>query len=74
MNRILKFFKKAGVLVLGVTIIIIGIILLPLPGPGMLIIAGGLLVLSTEFMWAERHLESMKTAFKEIFDRKETKK
>ena len=38
-------------------IIALGIVLLPLPGPGWLIIFAGLFVLSTEFEWAERLLE-----------------
>ena len=41
---------------LGVAIIVVGIILLPLPGPGWLIIFAGLGVLATEFEWASRLL------------------
>jgi uncharacterized protein (TIGR02611 family) len=42
--------------VLGAAIIVTGIILLPLPGPGWLIIFAGLALLATEFAWAERLL------------------
>lgn len=42
--------------VLGLAIIVVGIILLPLPGPGWLIIFAGLGVLATEFSWAARLL------------------
>lgn len=42
--------------VLGVAVIAIGIVLLPLPGPGWLIIFGGLGLLATEFEWAARLL------------------
>jgi uncharacterized protein (TIGR02611 family) len=44
------------VTVLGVAIIAIGILLLPLPGPGWLIIFAGLGVLATEYTWANRLL------------------
>jgi uncharacterized protein (TIGR02611 family) len=44
------------VAVLGLAIIAVGIILLPLPGPGWLIIFAGLGVLATEFAWASRLL------------------
>lgn len=44
--------RKVVVLVLGVTIVLIGIALLVLPGPGWLIIFGGLGLLATEFAWA----------------------
>ncbi|MGH8860402.1 MAG: TIGR02611 family protein [Jatrophihabitantaceae bacterium] len=47
---------RAGVSVFGVAIIIAGIILLPLPGPGWLIIFAGLGLLATEFDWAARLL------------------
>lgn len=40
----------------GVAVIAIGIVLLPLPGPGWLIIFGGLGVLGTEYEWARRLL------------------
>jgi len=41
---------------LGLAIIAVGIVLLPLPGPGWLIIFAGLGVLATEFEWASRLL------------------
>lgn len=45
---------KITVTVLGAVIIAIGIVLLPLPGPGWLIIFAGLAVWSIEFHWARR--------------------
>ncbi len=47
---------RVGVAVLGLLIVVTGIILLPLPGPGWLIIFIGLAVWATEFVWAERLL------------------
>jgi uncharacterized protein (TIGR02611 family) len=40
--------------VLGLLIIAAGIVLLPLPGPGWVIIFGGLAIWSLEFTWAAR--------------------
>lgn len=40
------------VTIIGYAILIIGIIMLPLPGPGTLIILIGLTVLALEFEWA----------------------
>jgi uncharacterized protein (TIGR02611 family) len=40
--------------VLGLLIIAVGIVLLPLPGPGWVIIFGGLAIWSLEFTWAAR--------------------
>ena len=42
--------------VLGALVIVIGIIMLPLPGPGWLVIFFGLAILASEFEWAERLL------------------
>jgi uncharacterized protein (TIGR02611 family) len=47
---------RVGVTLVGVAIIAAGILLLPLPGPGWLIIFGGLGVLATEYEWAARLL------------------
>lgn len=46
--------KKIAFGILGWAIIAVGIVLLPLPGPGLLIIAGGLAVLGRHFHWAKR--------------------
>ena len=46
--------RKPIVLALGCIIIVVGIILLPLPGPGWAIIFVGFAVLATEFKQAER--------------------
>ena len=56
-NRALDLSYRVVVGLVGVTIIVLGIVLLPLPGPGWLIIFAGLFVLSTEFAWADRLLD-----------------
>ena len=40
----------------GCAVVVVGVILLPLPGPGMLVILAGLGILATEFEWADRLL------------------
>jgi uncharacterized protein (TIGR02611 family) len=42
--------------VVGLAVIVVGVILLPLPGPGWLIIFVGLAIWGTEFTWARRLL------------------
>lgn len=44
------------VTLLGLAVIVVGIVLLPLPGPGWLIIFAGLGILATEYAWAARLL------------------
>ena len=41
----------------GFLIVLLGIVLIPLPGPGLLVVAVGLAVLALEFAWAEHLLE-----------------
>jgi uncharacterized protein (TIGR02611 family) len=55
-HRGLDVAYRAAVGVLGFAIIIAGIALIPLPGPGWLIVFAGLALLATEFTWAERLL------------------
>lgn len=45
------------VAVLGVAIVVTGLGLIPLPGPGWLIVFAGLALLATEFAWAGRLLD-----------------
>jgi len=49
-----------GVAIVGGTLIVVGVILLVLPGPGLVLIALGLVVLASEFAWAEAMLIRMK--------------
>jgi uncharacterized protein (TIGR02611 family) len=48
---------RVGVGIVGGLIVALGIVAIPLPGPGWLIVIAGLVVLATEFLWAERLLE-----------------
>jgi uncharacterized protein (TIGR02611 family) len=71
--ELFRLLKKACVFVIGMSIVIIGIVLLPLPGPGLLVIAGGLLILSREFDWAERHLMIIKNKLKKMMNPSKSK-
>ena len=59
---------RIGVGVVGFLILIGGAAAIPLPGPGWLIVIGGLFVLATEFTWAERLLEFTKRHVKSWTD------
>jgi uncharacterized protein (TIGR02611 family) len=52
----LKQARKIVVLVVGVTLVIVGIIMIVAPGPAIVVIPLGLAVLATEFVWARRLL------------------
>lgn len=55
-NRHAYLVYRIVVGVLGSAIILVGLALVPLPGPGWLIVFAGLALLATEFTWAERLL------------------
>jgi uncharacterized protein (TIGR02611 family) len=46
--------------IVGGLIVCVGIVTIPLPGPGWLTVIAGLFVLATEFTWAERLLDFTK--------------
>lgn len=52
MNRVYRL----GVGIFGTAVLIVGIIAIPFPGPGWLIVFAGLGILATEFSWASRLL------------------
>ena len=51
---------RIGVFVLGLVIVVVGLLLIPFPGPGWLIVIGGLAIWATEFERAQRVLEFVK--------------
>jgi uncharacterized protein (TIGR02611 family) len=52
-NRLLRI----GFALFGFVVVLVGLAMLVLPGPGLLVIAVGLAILALEFAWAERLLE-----------------
>ena len=47
-----KTARRIAILVLGSTVVAIGIVMLVAPGPGLVVIPIGLAILSLEFAWA----------------------
>jgi uncharacterized protein (TIGR02611 family) len=56
-NPALALAYRFAVGIVGGLIVVLGLALVPLPGPGWLIVFLGLGVLATEFTWAERLLD-----------------
>ncbi|MFD3516906.1 TIGR02611 family protein [Streptomyces sp. NPDC058657] len=52
-RRTLHLSWQVGVFVVGLAVVITGIIMLPLPGPGWVVIFGGMAIWATEFVWAQ---------------------
>ena len=52
--------KRIGITIAGFAVLLAGVVLLVLPGPGWLLIFAGLAILSTEYVWARRLLMKAK--------------
>jgi uncharacterized protein (TIGR02611 family) len=63
-NRVLRI----GFAVFGFVVVLAGLAMLVLPGPGLVVIAIGLGILALEFAWAERLLERTVDRMEEAAD------
>ncbi len=52
-RRVLHLSWQVGIFAVGLAVVVVGIILLPLPGPGWVVIFGGMAIWATEFVWAQ---------------------
>lgn len=69
MKSSIKALRKVGVALIGSIVLLAGLIMLVTPGPGLVGIIAGLLILSTEFEWAERYLHQARKKLKETNDK-----
>lgn len=52
--------KGLGLKVLGWVLLVVGVILMPAPGPGAMVILLAMVVLATQYEWADRRLDKVK--------------
>ena len=55
-RRLVRAAWRSIVLVVGGTVVAIGVAMIVLPGPAFIVIPAGLGILATEFLWARRLL------------------
>lgn len=60
MEKLRKHSKKVGIGIVGGLVVLLGLVLVPYPGPGWLVVFGGLAILATEFEFAARALDFAK--------------
>lgn len=58
MEYVKRHTKRAFIGIVGGVVVLIGIILIPYPGPGWLVVFAGLAILATEFAFAQRLLDT----------------
>jgi len=56
MQRVTRQIKRIAIGVVGSLVLLVGIVAIPYPGPGWLIVFAGLAILAAEFDWAKRVL------------------
>ena len=61
----LKTVKRIVILVVGGTVLLLGVALLVLPGPAFIVIPVGLAILAIEFAWARRWLRRARNLLQE---------
>jgi uncharacterized protein (TIGR02611 family) len=65
----LEHAKRVIKVVIGFTLLAVGVLLLVLPGPGLVVIAFGLALLAGEFVWARRLLDRVKAGATSVKNR-----
>jgi uncharacterized protein (TIGR02611 family) len=63
-----RLVRRVAVTVVGLAVLGLGIALLVLPGPGVLVIALGFLILSLEYEWARRYFETARQKAADLAD------
>ncbi|WDF33427.1 PGPGW domain-containing protein [Arthrobacter agilis] len=59
-ERVPGWVRRTVIEVFGWTLVVVGVAALVLPGPGLLMIAAGLALLSQQYHWARRYLRPLK--------------
>ncbi len=60
--------RRLVVALLGITVVLLGVVLIITPGPAIVVIPLGLAILATEFVWARRLLKRLKSQAKSTWD------
>ena len=59
-DKTYKLARRISVIVVGFTVLLIGVALIVLPGPAFILIPIGLAILSVEFAWARMWLKKIR--------------
>ena len=59
-ERLGRWFRRTGSEILGWTLVAIGIPMMPLPGPGTIVLVAGIALLAPHYSWARKILEPLR--------------
>lgn len=60
LNVTYRIARRVVIAVIGGTVLLVGVIMLVTPGPGLIVIPAGLAILSVEFAWARHWLRKVR--------------
>jgi uncharacterized protein (TIGR02611 family) len=72
-TKSISYARKLVVLVVGGTVLLVGIVMIVTPGPAVLVIPAGLGILALEFVWARTFLGRARNYIAGQADRMKTK-
>jgi uncharacterized protein (TIGR02611 family) len=61
--------RRVAVTVVGSVVVLAGLVMCVLPGPGILTVAAGLAILATEYEWARRLLHKVRQSARDTYER-----
>lgn len=61
--------RRVVVTAIGCAVLAAGVVMMITPGPGLLVLAGGLAILGTEYDWAQRALVEVRRRSRAAYDR-----
>jgi tellurite resistance protein TerC len=56
----MRLLRRIGIALAGGTVLLVGIVMIVLPGPAILVIPAGLAILAVEFVWARKVLHKIR--------------
>jgi tellurite resistance protein TerC len=63
-----KHARRVVIAIVGGSVVVVGILMIALPGPAIVVIPTGLAILSIEFAWARRWLRKLKAKTQDTVD------
>jgi hypothetical protein len=66
MGQAWRAARRLVVLVIGSTVVLIGVIMIVTPGPAFVLIPAGIAILATEFVWARRLLQRARRQMSDV--------
>jgi hypothetical protein len=66
-KKVTRTARKIGVGLVGFPLLAVGLVLIPIPGPGVLLSLIAFFILSLEFDWAEKYFEKAKSIILKIY-------